>query len=252
MSESAPSRLFVTAPLSEGTPVTLPRDQSHYLVNVMRRAAGDAVLVFNGRDGEWRAEIARAEKRSVTLSIFERTRVQTPEPDVWLLFAPLKKDRTDFVVEKATELGIARIVPILTERTQTARVNTQRLQATALEAAEQSRRLSVPEIAEAVTLADILADWPTDRRLIYLDETGAGAPLARVLATGTQSLAFVIGPEGGFASAELDALGNLAFSVGADLGPRILRAETAATAALAIRQAIEDAAESPSATATSS
>lgn len=252
MSELAPSRLYVAAPLSEGTPVTLPRDQSHYLVNVMRRAAGDPVLVFNGRDGEWRAEITRAEKRTVTLAVFEQTRAQTPEPDVWLLFAPLKKDRTDFVVEKATELGVGRIVPILTERTQTMRVNTQRLQATALEAAEQSRRLSVPEIAEAVALADFLAAWPADRRLIYLDETGAGAPLAEVLAAGTQSLGFVIGPEGGFAPAELDALDKLAFSVGADLGPRILRAETAATAALAIRQAIEDATLYPSATATSS
>lgn len=233
-------RLFIESPLEAGTPAVLPRGQSHYLVNVMRQGAGAEVLLFNGRDGEWLGALSTADKKAAVVTPVSPTRTQTAEPDVWLLFAPLKKDRTDFLVEKATELGASRLLPVITRYTQSSRLNTERLQATATEAAEQSRRLSVPEVAAPAALDALLAGWPVDRPLIYLDETGHGQPLATVLQDSCNGIAFLIGPEGGFSSDELDALGKLTFSVAADLGPRILRAETAATSALAIRQSVTD------------
>ncbi|MGJ3260440.1 MAG: 16S rRNA (uracil(1498)-N(3))-methyltransferase [Rhodospirillales bacterium] len=240
MTDTPSIRLFVDGTLEADTAVQLERGQSHYLVNVMRQGVGARVLLFNGRDGEWLGEIAAADRKSAVISVVSRTRPQDAAPDVWLLFAPLKKDRTDFLVEKATELGVSRLVPVTTQHGRTARLNTDRLRATATEAAEQSRRLTVPEIAEPASLETVLGTWPGDRRLIFLDETGGGAPLAAVLGEGDEPLAFLIGPEGGFAPGELDALRNLTFSVAADLGPRILRAETAAVAALAIRQSVAD------------
>tara|TARA_R110002126_G_scaffold15923_4_gene64529 strand:+ start:1866 stop:2627 length:762 start_codon:yes stop_codon:yes gene_type:complete len=241
MPESPLPRLYIDAPLSDNGEIVLDRDQSHYLVNVMRRPSDSRLLLFNGHDGEWQATIMDANKKVCRISLDLQTRMQSPEPDVWLLFAPLKKDRTDFVVEKATELGVSRIIPMLSARTQTTRVNVERLHATAREAAEQSRRLSIPAVIEPRALEDICATWPDGRTLVYLDESGAGLPLAAALEPIIEApLAFVIGPEGGFAPGELDALGKLPFSVGADLGPRILRAETAVTAALAIRQGIAD------------
>lgn len=241
MPESPLPRLFVEMPLTNDDEVTLNRDQSHYLVNVMRRPLESQLFVLNGRDGEWQATIINANKKACRLRLDHQTRTQSPEPDVWLLFAPLKKDRTDFVVEKATELGVSRIIPLLTERTQTTRVNVDRLQATAREAAEQSQRLSIPDVSEPIAFEDISTAWPDGRTLVYLDETGAGRPLAATLEPIIATpLAFVTGPEGGFAPGELDALGKLPFSVAADLGPRILRAETAVTAALAIRQGLAD------------
>ncbi|WNK00079.1 16S rRNA (uracil(1498)-N(3))-methyltransferase [Thalassospiraceae bacterium LMO-JJ14] len=239
-------RLFVDMPLQNDAALQLSRAQSHYLVNVMRKGAGTALLLFNGTDGEWAAELSAPDKKSAGVSVLNQTRPQVEEPDVWLLFAPLKKDRTDFLVEKATELGASRIQPVMTKFTQASRLNTERLQATATEAAEQSRRLSVPVVSEPGSLDSILAAWPHDRPLIYLDETGHGQPLANILAGKPNGLAFLIGPEGGFAAEELDALGKLTFSVAADLGPRILRAETAATAALAIRQSVADISDSTS------
>ncbi len=240
MSNAAAIRLYVDAPLGAGGTVTLEKQQSHYLRSVMRLADGAEVLLFNGRDGEWQARLTGGGKNAAELSLVRQTRPQAESPDVWLLFAPLKKDRTDFAVEKATELGASRILPTLTARTQGARVNRDRLQATATEAAEQSDRLDVPLVDDAVTLAQRLADWPADRRLVFLDETHGGRPLIEVLRDGADRLAFVIGPEGGFQPDELDALRKLPFSVAADLGPRILRAETAVAAALAVRQAAAD------------
>jgi 16S rRNA (uracil1498-N3)-methyltransferase len=240
MAYSPSIRLYVDAPLHAGAALPLSRAQSHYLVNVMRQGAGAEVLLFNGRDGEWLGALTAPDKKASVVSVDRQTRPQTAEPDVWLLFAPLKKDRTDFLVEKSSELGVSRLLPVITRRTQSARLNTERLQATATESCEQSRRLSVPEVLEPASLDAILAGWPEDRKLIYLDETGHGAPLARVLSDGQEGIAFLIGPEGGFAADELDVLGKLTFSVAADLGPRILRAETACTAALAIRQAVAD------------
>lgn len=240
MSISTLARLYVSEPMKIESEIILERTQSHYLVNVMRMRSGDDLLVFNGIDGEWKATLIESNKKAAVLKLVEQILPQVDEPDVWLLFAPLKKDRTDFVIEKATELGASKIIPFISERTQTSRVNVERLQATAIEATEQSRRLNVPEVMDAKGLPAVLADWPISRRLIYLDETGNGEPLAKTLNDQTDNLAFVIGPEGGFTPSELDAMGKLTFSVGADLGPRILRAETAAVAALAIRQAVED------------
>ena len=219
MAEKPSIRLFVDAPLETDAAVALERGQSHYLVNVMRQNVGAPVSLFNGRDGEWTGEIAAADKKAAVVSVVSRLREQDPAPDVWLLFAPLKKDRTDFLIEKATELGVSKLVPVTTQFTQSSRLNTDRARATAIEAAEQSRRLTVPEIEEPLSLERVLADWPENRRLIFLDESGNGAPLAKVLEDGEDALAFLIGPEGGFAPSELDALRKLTFSVAADLGP---------------------------------
>lgn len=246
MSESKPAaRLFTGHDLGPGLAVPLERGPSHYLTHVMRLAEGEAVALFNGRDGEWRAVIAEARKNAVTLSCETPLRPQAAEPDIWLLFAPLKKTRIDFVVEKATELGAARLIPVFTRHTAAARVNRERLQAHAIEAAEQCERLSVPEVAEAIELDRLLADWPDGRRLLVLDETGGGGPIATVLATLRQEgagqaphHAILIGPEGGFSANELDVLRNLPFVTPVGVGPRILRAETAALAALACWQAL--------------
>ena len=240
MSNNSLARLYISEPIRADSTLTLTRSQSHYLINVMRMTSGDEFLVFNGIDGEWKVFITDANKKCTTVSVTEQTSPQTNELDIWLLFAPIKKDRTDFIIEKATELGVSKIMPVITEHTQISRVNIERLQATAIEATEQSRRLTVPEFEAAQQLQNALNNWPSSRRLIYLDETGNGQALARVLQDKTDDLAFVIGPEGGFSPSELDAMDKLTFSVGADLGPRILRSETAVVAALAIRQAVED------------
>jgi 16S rRNA (uracil1498-N3)-methyltransferase len=240
MSNNSLARLYISEPIRADSTLTLTRSQSHYLINVMRMISGDEFLIFNGIDGEWKVFITDANKKCTTVSVTEQTSPQTNELDIWLLFAPIKKDRTDFIIEKATELGVSKIMPVITEHTQISRVNIERLQATAIEATEQSRRLTVPEFEAAQQLQNALNNWPSSRRLIYLDETGNGQALARVLQDKTDDLAFVIGPEGGFSPSELDAMDKLTFSVGADLGPRILRAETAVVAALAIRQAVED------------
>ena len=240
MSINSLARLYISEPIRADSTLTLTRSQSHYLINVMRMTSGDEFLVFNGIDGEWKGFITDANKKCTTVSVTEQTLPQTNELDIWLLFAPIKKDRTDFIIEKATELGVSKIIPVITEHTQISRVNIERLQATAIEATEQSRRLTVPEFEAAQQLQNALNNWPSSRRLIYLDETGNGQALARVLQDKTDDLAFVIGPEGGFSPSELDAMDKLTFSVGADLGPRILRSETAVVAALAIRQAVED------------
>ncbi|EKV30542.1 Ribosomal RNA small subunit methyltransferase E [Caenispirillum salinarum AK4] len=235
-------RLFVEADLTEGAAVDLPQAQAHYLGTVMRAKDGETVALFNGRDGEWRAEIARVSKKAATLTVADRMRPQAPEPDVWLCFAPLKKDATDMVVQKAVELGVSRLQPVMTARTNASRFNTERARANAIEAAEQCERLTVPEVAEPVALPDLLAGWPErapGRPLFIADETGRGTPLSDVAAGSEGAIAaFVIGPEGGFAQSELDHLRSLDFVVPVGLGPRILRAETAALAALTVWQAV--------------
>lgn len=240
-----PARLFTDQALGPGLSLPLERGQSHYLAHVMRLGEGDAVSVFNGRDGEWLARIVQATKNAVTLTCEEQRRPQESEPDIWLAFAPLKKTRIDFVVEKATELGAARLIPVFTRHTAATRINRERLQAHAVEAAEQCERLSVPEVADAVGLDRLLTDWPPDRRLLVLDETGGGRPLATALTemAATQGAApfhhaILIGPEGGFSVNELDVLRKLSFVTPVGVGPRILRAETAALAALACWQAL--------------
>jgi len=238
-------RLFVPDGLAAGARVSLNRDQAHYLGHVMRQREGQSVLLFNGRDGEWSAVVRDIANNRCALDVGQRTRRQEAETGPWLAFAPLKKTATGVIVEKATELGAERLLPVFTRNTNSARVNVDRLAARAREAAEQSGRLTLPEVAPPVALADLLADWPGKRRLLVLDETGGGAPIARALAgldAATDGVpppvGFLSGPEGGFDSAELDALRKLDFVTAVGLGPRVLRAETAALAALACWQAL--------------
>lgn len=216
--------------------MALTPDQATYLFAVMRLGVGDAVRVFNGRDGEWRAEVVRAARRGGLLACVEATRPQAMPPDLWLAFAPLKKVRTDFVVEKAVELGAARILPVQTRHTRADRIRQDRLQAHATEAAEQCGATFVPEVAELQPLSRLLDGWPDDRRLIWADETLAPAPVPDPAAGGA-AWGLLIGPEGGFSDEERGRLRSLPFVVPLRLGPRILRADTAAVAALALWQA---------------
>lgn len=235
---AAKIRIFNRADLGARAKVALGRDQAHYLFGVMRLTPGDAVLVFNGRDGEWLAEVAEAGKRAGVLTCRERVRPQSSPPDLWLAFAPVKRARTDFIAEKACEMGCRRVIPVFTRFTSSGRVNVARLRAHAVEAAEQCGLMSVPEVAEPAALANLLQDWPAGRRLLFCDESGAGAPaLPALRAAGPGPWAILIGPEGGFSPDERARLAALPFAVPASLGPRILRADTAAVAALALWQA---------------
>ncbi|MCK0169143.1 16S rRNA (uracil(1498)-N(3))-methyltransferase [Jannaschia sp. S6380] len=235
-------RLHITGPLGAGQPAALTRDQAHYLSGVMRLSPGDTLTVFDGASGAWRARIDTASKRGGTLTVEERVAAQRDPPDIWLVFAPIKKARTDFIVEKATELGAARILPVATRFTNSERIRRDRLQAHAVEAAEQCGGTYVPEVAEIATLGRLLDGWPDDRTLIFADEAlsddpawsdGAGAdgPLPPAPA------AILIGPEGGFATEERKRLRGMDRAVAISLGPRILRADTAAVAALTLWQA---------------
>ena len=231
-------RLFVEAPLAEGARVVPDDAQTHYLLHVMRAKAGDRVLLFNGRDGEWLARIAEVSKRGCALECERRTAPQSEVPDLWLCFAPIKKTPADYVVQKATELGVRVLQPVTTRRTIVSRVNLDRMRANAVEAAEQSGRLSVPETREPLSFDKLLASWPNDRRLIFCDEGGA-APMAEALrALPDGPAAIFTGPEGGFDPSERETLRALAFVTPASLGPRILRADTAALAALAVWQSV--------------
>lgn len=233
-------RLYVDQPLGKGQTVLLERDQAHYLFGVMRLAVGTVLSLFNGRDGEWDAEVAEAGKRGGTLTCLARTRPLQMPPDLWLCFAPIKKARTDFIVEKAAEMGAARILPVLTDFTNSERVRVDRLQAHAVEAAEQCGGTYVPEVAEPVKLDRLLADWPEGRQLMFCDEALVGA--GQVLRdAGPGPWAILIGPEGGFSEAERKRLHALPFAHPVSLGPRILRADTAAVAALTLwQQALGD------------
>jgi 16S rRNA (uracil1498-N3)-methyltransferase len=230
-------RLFVEAPLALGSTIELSEGQSHYLRHVMRANSGDRVLLFNCRDGEWRAQLALKGKKSSEVRPIEQTRQQHLEPDLWLLFAPIKRAPIDFLVEKATELGASLLQPVITRRTIVSRVNVERLRAHAIEAAEQSDRLTVPDIQEPVSLDDAFLHWDASRQLLYCDESGEGRPIAEVLrAKPSHRWAVLTGPEGGFEPTEQERLRRLPFAVAASLGPRILRADTAALAALAVWQ----------------
>jgi 16S rRNA (uracil1498-N3)-methyltransferase len=230
-------RLYVDHPLGAAQTVDLSRDQAHYLFGVMRLGPGAEVALFNGRDGEWRAEVAEAGKRGGTLTCTDRTAPLRLPPDLWLLFAPIKKARTDFIVEKAAELGAARICPVQTDFTNADRIRQDRLQAHAIEAAEQCGGTYVPEVTGLRRLSDTLADWPADRHLIFADEALAGAKQALAAAPVTDRTAILIGPEGGFSPPERARLTALPFVTPISLGPRVLRADTAAVAALTLWQA---------------
>jgi len=244
-------RLFIDQDLVGGQVCPLPEAQAHYLTRVMRCGDGDLARAFNGRDGEWQAAIA-VSGRQVSIKPIKQLRAQSNENvNLYLLFAPLKKTRTDFAVEKATELGAAIIQPITTERTQTQRVKTERLQALAIEAAEQTERMSVPAVKDLMTLDAQLTAWDRALPLIYCDEAGDGegapwggsegraAPMASVIREfDSPEGGILIGPEGGFSPAERDRLRGLDFVHPVTLGPRILRAETAIVSALTIWQSV--------------
>ncbi|WP_135449825.1 16S rRNA (uracil(1498)-N(3))-methyltransferase [Tabrizicola caldifontis] len=228
-------RLHVDQPLGPGQAVALSPDQAHYLVGVMRLGKGAPVVLFNGRDGEWRAVLTAAGKRGATATCEAMTRPLVLPPDLWLLFAPIKKARTDFIVEKAVELGVRRILPVQTRHTNSERVRQDRLQAHAVEAAEQCGATYVPEVADLTTLDRVLAAWPEGRRLYWCDETAAGRPV--LLAPAEGPAAILIGPEGGFSGDEAAKLRARPDVVPLSLGPRILRADTAAVAAITLWQA---------------
>jgi 16S rRNA (uracil1498-N3)-methyltransferase len=239
------TRLYVTGDLGKGVAVTLDEGQAHYLLHVLRAREGNRVLLFNGRDGEWLAEMTAAAKRGVTATCLSRTQSQAGVPDIWLAFAPVKKTPSDYLVQKAVELGVRALLPVLTRRTIVSRINEERMAANAIEAAEQSGRLTVPEIRAGVSFDKLLANWPQERRLLFCDEFGAAATNgdAKALTQAAREsrggpTAILTGPEGGFDPAERAALRALPFVVPVSLGPRILRADTAALAALAIWQSI--------------
>jgi len=231
------ARLFVETALHEGARVIPGAQQSHYLLHVMRARIGDGVSLFNGRDGEWLARIAEASRRDCALMCECRTREQEPDCDLWLVFAPIKKAPVDYLAQKATELGVSVLQPVFTRRTVVHRVNSERLRANAIEAAEQSGRLTVPEIREPVELARLQSEWPHERHLLFCDEAG-GLPILDALAGAPPTpWAVLTGPEGGFDEAERAAIREHRSTVAVSLGQRILRADTAALAALAIWQA---------------
>jgi 16S rRNA (uracil1498-N3)-methyltransferase len=245
MSDRPKIRLFVDHPLGPGQTVDLSREQANYLFNVMRLGPGAEVALFNGQDGEWRAHVAEAGKRGGSLVCADQTAPLMVPPDLWLLFAPIKKARTDFIVEKATEVGVARILPVQTEFTNAERIRQDRLQAHAVEAAEQCGGTFVPEVCDLQRLDAVLTDWPEGRRLILCDEGRAGraALLPALVADDADrqgqagGWAILIGPEGGFSPTERARLLALPFVRPIALGPRILRADTAAVAALTLFQA---------------
>lgn len=232
-------RLFLTDDLAAGGKIVLARDKAHYLGNVLRMKPGAELLVFNGRDGEWRASIGEVAKKSVTLEIREQERSQPPAPNLYYGFAPIKAGRLDYMVQKAVEMGAGIIQPVITQHTQMKKIGHDRLAANIVEAAEQCGVLSIPELRGAVSFDALLAEWPRERRLIFCDEgadTDNPLPILRTIRN--EPLGLLIGPEGGFSEEERRQLRTLDFVTAIPLGPRILRADTAAVAALAVIQAV--------------
>lgn len=228
-------RLYVDHPLGVGQSVPLTRDAANYLFAVMRLTVGDQVLLINGRDGEWLAQVAVANKRNAILTVTENTRPLQMPPDLWFMFAPIKKARTDFIVEKATEMGAARIIPVQTEYTNAPRLRQDRLQAHAVEAAEQCGGTYVPGVDDIQPLDEMIENWPAGRALMFCDETlcGQSVPLTK---TERGPWGILIGPEGGFSEREREKLRSMPGATAISLGPRILRADTAAVVALTVWQ----------------
>ncbi|MDG4718428.1 MULTISPECIES: 16S rRNA (uracil(1498)-N(3))-methyltransferase [Thalassospira] len=245
----ARQRLFVHDPITAGCEIELAPEQSHYLEHVMRLKPGTPVKVFNGRDGEWLGTISELRKKKGRITAETLLREQGNEAGPTLVFAPIKKQRLDFLIEKAVELGVGKLQPVITQHGITDKVRLDRLQAQVIEAAEQCERLTVPDVAEPVRLLDWVANGAENHHLLFCDETGSGSPIGEVtsqlLAKGAGSVidninvvnhALVIGPEGGFSADELERIRKQPFATPVSLGPRILRAETAAIAALTVYQ----------------
>ena len=233
---STTPRLFVETALAQGAVIDLPAPAAHYLAQVMRRVAGDPVRLFDDVTGEWLARLAEVGRKRVTATIEERLRPRETVPDLWLIAAPIRKGRIDWVAEKACELGVARFMPVLTRRTVVDRVNTGRLRAHMVEAAEQCERTALPRLDEMMPLERLLAGWPAERALIFADEEG-GLPLQRAVTAGPAAI--LIGPEGGFDPAERERILALPQTVRVSLGPRVLRADTAAVAAVSLWMAAQ-------------
>jgi 16S rRNA (uracil1498-N3)-methyltransferase len=236
-------RIFVADKLAQGAVLSATADQVHHLAHVLRLANGDVLRMFNGRDGEFRSSVASAGKKKIEMTVHEQLRPQQPEPDLWLCCAPIKKTHFDYMLEKATELGVSEIQPILTQRTQIREVNDDRAYSICREAAEQSERLSVPAVGKPVSLEDFVDVFPKDRALIVCAELGKAVAIHDALHSPELRLfpkaAVVTGPEGGFAAEELELLRKARSAFFVRLGPRILRADTAAIAALTCWQAVQ-------------
>ncbi|WP_309083828.1 16S rRNA (uracil(1498)-N(3))-methyltransferase [Chelativorans sp.] len=231
-------RLYLPDDLSAGAEIETTREQAHYLAHVLRMREGSELLVFNGRHGEWLAEIAGVAKKSARLAVRTLTRPQTPQPDLLYCFAPLKQGRLDYLVQKAVEMGAGILQPVITQHTQVPRIGLERIEANIIEAAEQCGIISIPIVREPLKLERMLEIWEEGRRLVYCDEDAPGNnPLPALSALAGRKLALLVGPEGGFSEAERAMLRALPFVVPVPLGPRILRADTAAVAALALIQA---------------
>ena len=237
-------RLFVKIDLHIDVQVEIRAGQLHYLKNVMRLGLGARFLLFNGQDGEFLVKIVNVNKRSILVHVLDQVRVQVSDPDLWLLFSPIKRSGINFIVEKATELGVTKLLPVITDYTNNDRVNTDRIKTIAIEASEQCRRLTVPNISEAKSLTEVIGEWNPARRLLVMDETLIKVDDVKEKALRMSTLkvkendmpcdAILIGPEGGFSESELDKFGELAFVKKITLGPRVLRAETAVAVALGL------------------
>lgn len=232
-------RLFIKENLEIGKIITLDENQTHYLKDVVKYGINDNLLCFDNQNGEFICQLIETNKKGYKIKVLKKTKEKTQCPDIWLLFAPLKKDNTDFVIEKATELGCRCIIPTITQNTNTTNIKLERYIAQSIEAAEQCRRTDLPEITSPQSLTSLLETWPCDRSLYFMDESLQSAPFLQILKTAPNNkAAILIGPEGGFSPEELNRLRNSPFALGATLGPRILRAETAALAALSCWQLI--------------
>ena len=232
-------RLYISEELNLGKNITLNENQTHYLKNVVKYTLNDTLNCFDNQNGEFLCQISAINKKNIVLIVLQKTKDFTKSPDIWLLFAPLKKDKTDFVIEKATELGCRAILPVITKHTITANIKTERYIAQSIEAAEQCRRTDLPQIIPPASLKDTLKNWEKDRILYFMDETLESQNFLDLLTQNkSKKAAILIGPEGGFSPEELTYLRKLPYAKGATLGSRILRAETAATAALACWQMI--------------
>jgi len=237
MNEKIKTRLYINQNLDTAETVNPSEEQIHYLNNVLRTCDGDKIAVFDGKNGEYIFKINKTGKKNIILKKIEKCRDFYLPPDLWLLFAPVKKDKTDFIIQKACELGVRKIIPTITQRTICERIKIERYQAQVIEACEQCRRVDVPEIHIPITLNDVIKGWDK-RKLFFMDETGNGNNINNSFSSSPAEAAILVGPEGGFAEKELAMLRSLNFAQGVSMGVRIMRAETAVTAALSCWQAI--------------